>query len=75
MMGALAEAGMLETRVVILDHEQGPEVGVVEIPYPAAVGVEFEHDGRWWRVLGRRAKTRVLLAAESSRVAPLELRA
>ncbi len=74
-MGALAKATMLEPRVVILDREKGPEVGVVEIPYPAAVGVEFEYEGRSWKVFARRGGTRVLLAAERSRCPEVELRA
>jgi len=58
-------ARLLETRVVIFDNERGPEVGVVEIPYPATVGAEFEHGGRCWRVCGRRDRTRVLLAIQN----------
>ena len=73
-MGALTDARRFEPRVVILDRERGPEVGVVEIPAPASVGAEFEHEGRSWRVFGCRQRTRVLLAAECSRLSHREHR-
>jgi hypothetical protein len=66
---------MLETRVVILDREPQPAIGVIDLPYPAVVGVEFEHDGRRWRVVGRRLRTRVLLASECPPGACRELQA
>ena len=65
-MGPCGDPPMLEPRVVIMDRGCAAEVGLVEIPVPVTVGVEFEHEGRRWQVVARRGSTRVLLASESS---------
>lgn len=52
----------LEPRVVICDRGEEASVEVLELPRPVEIGTEFKRQGKTWRIIADRPRTRVLLA-------------